>query len=186
MALVSRNRTCIRPSPAEPGSGRGFLLLVMLCFATGAPLSAQHQPSISPGTRLLVVLERQPLQEEGWADAQTLRGTLISPLTDSLTLQIHPGASPIRVAASSLARVYVSRGIPSRTESALRHGAWGALLGATEVSLLESIAKDPLFSSPSRAMIAGAAVGAAGGALWGALRPQERWKRLRMSRGGVD
>ncbi|CAN5649823.1 hypothetical protein BH23GEM3_BH23GEM3_19570 [soil metagenome] len=77
------------------------------------------------------------------ANAQTLRGTLLSPLTDSLTLQIHPAASPIRVATSSLARVYVSRGISSRTESALRNGALGALPGAMEVSLLESIAKDP-------------------------------------------
>jgi hypothetical protein len=163
----------------KPASAGAWALVLLLLPFSGA--GAQQVPEIAEGDRVRVQLEGRPLQEEGWAAPQQLRGTLLAQHADSLVLQIHPGTTPITVALGSVRRLEISRGVPTRAQSALREGAMYALMGAIYFPVAESLASERQFGSTGEAALVGAALGAAGGALLGAIFPRERWSRVRRS-----
>lgn len=162
----------------KPASaGVWALALLLLPFSSAG---AQQVPEIAEGDRVRVQLEGRPLQEEGWAPPQQLRGTLLAHQADSLVLQIHPGITPITVALGSVRRLEISRGVPTRARSALREGAMYALLGAIYFPVAESLASKRQFGATGEAAMMGASMGAASGALLGAIFPRERWSRVRL------
>ncbi|HEX8905373.1 MAG TPA: hypothetical protein VF771_11050, partial [Longimicrobiaceae bacterium] len=110
---------------------------------------------------------------------QVLRGTLVRMDADSMTVRLHPGTGPLRVARSAVRRIDVSRGVPSRASSAAMGAVGGAVFGALEFWALNTDA-DGHFESDREAAVTGAAVGAGVGLLAGALWPRERWHRVRI------
>ncbi len=131
---------------------------------------------MEPGTRVRVVLARG--SRSIWSRPQILQGTVTSLNADSISLRLDAGAGPVTLATASIARLEVSRGVPSRLESA----AWsGAVLGVQGISLWPAVRDRDLNNSDSwsRDVLVGAAVGATIGVIVGALEPREQWRRAR-------
>jgi hypothetical protein len=141
-------------------------LAAILAFA--APVAAQTQPP-QPGQRVMLLLaRRQPV--EGVTGRQ-VRGTLVAADSISLSVEMSPGATPVRVPRAAVQQTYVSLGVPSRGKSA----GLGAAMGiGTGVAASLTYMKDDTRSTGENAMI-GVIGGALGGALAGALFPRERW-----------
>jgi hypothetical protein len=151
------------------------IVLLLIALSTRSPLAAQ-ETEIAPGRRVLVTLTPQR-EVEGFTPPQMLRGTLLEMTADSMTLQLHPGTSPIRVSRDAIRRVYLSRGVPSRAASAAAGAVAGAAGGALYLWLFH---RDEDFSSDAKAAWTGAAIGGAAGLVGGALFPRERWRRVRL------
>jgi hypothetical protein len=163
-----------------------FLCAGLLALPSAAP--AQTAADLSPGTRVRVV------------DAGTgpVVGTVSAVRGDTLVVVSGKGAGAREVAlsVSSIRRLQVSRGRPSRPLSALQGAAIGAVTGSvggvlgTTIGSLQAdescgraVAGDDLlcFSTAEWAMIGvmiGAPMGAASGAALGFLFPQERWRSI--------
>lgn len=155
-----------------------FAALLLLGFPAAA--FAQEAAPVPPGARVRIALER-PSGPAGLTPLPALQGTVTSAGPDSLTLLLHPGATPVTVSLDAVRRVEISRGVPSRLESAFRKALlWGAL-GAVEFPLLDRDERS--FGSTREAALTGAAVGVVAGAAFGALLPRERWRRIRLPRG---
>ncbi len=161
-----------------------FLCAGLLALPSAA--RAQTAADLSPGTRVRVV------------DAGTGRvvGTVSAVRGDTLVVVSGKGESAREVAlsVSSIRRLQVSRGRPSRPLSALQgagigavSGSVGGLLGITAANLryrgpCDGTADDLMcFSTGEWALVAmmiGAPVGAAWGAALGFVFPQERWHSI--------
>ncbi|HEX6750264.1 MAG TPA: hypothetical protein VF092_23425 [Longimicrobium sp.] len=148
------------------------IALAAAAVLASIPAAAQE---IAAGTRVRITLTPQR-DVEGYTPPQVLRGTLVAMDATSMTLQLHPGAGPVRVQRDAVRRVDVSRGVPSRAANAAMGAVGGAVVGALEFWLLN----DEEFDSDSEAAWTGAAVGAGFGLVTGALFPRERWKRVRL------
>jgi hypothetical protein len=157
-----------------------ILAAALAATVAAAPAAAQSDP-VQPGQRVMLVLTRQPEVEGHARWGETLSGTVVEASADSLTLQVHPGTGPIRVARSVVVRTYVSRGVPSRARSAALWAAGGAVSGAI-MAWVAPPRDNHLFANKStgQAALIGAGVGATTGVVFGALYPAERWKRVRM------
>lgn len=157
-------------------------VLVVVAAAAMLPMPAASQVAqgIEDGARVRVWLTSQPQALEGAAEKQSVRGTVISLSSDSLTIRIHPGAAPVALAWPAVSRLERSRGVPSRSSSAIWRGIQVAAMGALEFAILDE--QRGHFSSTSRAMLVGAATGAGIGIVWGGFYPQERWSRVRLVR----
>lgn len=140
-------------------------LAAILAFA--APVAAQTQPP-QPGQRVMLILERrQPV--EG-VRGREVRGTLVAADSTTLSVELTPGATPVRVPRAAVRRTYVSVGT-SRAISAGLGAAAGIGTGVTYS--LTSFQDDD--RSTSEDIIIGVVGGALGGAVAGALFPRERW-----------
>ncbi|HET7460036.1 MAG TPA: hypothetical protein VFJ82_02265 [Longimicrobium sp.] len=153
-------------------------LLALAAILSALPAAAQNTPP-EPGQRVMLVLTHQR-DVEGYTPAQVLRGTLTRATADSLTLQLHTGTGPITVARGAVRRTYLSRGVPSRAESA----AGGAVVGAVGGALWGWLYNPEDGSwlgtrSDTHAALIGAGMGGGFGMVMGALFPRERWKRVR-------
>ena len=145
----------------------GLALAAILAFA--APAAAQTQPPPQPGQRVTLLLaRRQPV--EGVTGRQ-VRGTLVAADSASLSVELSPGATPVRVPRAAVQQTYVSLGVPSRGKSAGLGAAAGIGAG---VGASLTYMKDDTRSTGENLMI-GVVGGALGGALAGALFPRERW-----------
>ena len=150
-----------------------------LAAAIALPAAARAQETEpQPQQRVTVTLARQP-EVEGATGSQAIRGTLLDIDADSMSIQVHPGTGPLRVSRGVVRRMYVSRGVPSRTQSAAAGALGGAALGAV-TWWLRNEGDDRLFTSDRDAALTGAAVGAGVGLVAGALWPRERWRRIRL------
>jgi hypothetical protein len=97
----------------------------------------------------------------------------------SLSVELSPGAAPVRVPLAAVRQAYVSRGVPSRLKSA----GLGAVAGiGTGASAGLTYLRDEDRSTGENLMLS-AIGGALGGALAGALLPRERWSQVTMPRG---
>jgi hypothetical protein len=155
-------------------------LVALACLGAPRAAAAQQLPAEVLDQR--VRLELLPLARtvEGHADPQVIRGTVLEVTDDSVRVQIHEGAAPFMIAGSAIAHLDVSRGIRTSVESGLEGAGKGALLGGLEWGFFNGFRNDPFFSqSFAQAVISGAVFGAIVGGVLGALRPQERWERLR-------
>jgi hypothetical protein len=151
-----------------------LVLLVTLFLLAPAAAAGQGAATLEPGTRVLVVLARQ--SSSLWSRPQMLQGTVTALNVDSISLRLDAEASTVTVATASIAQMAVSRGVPSRLESAV----WqGAVLGLQGVSLWPAVRDLNNSDSWSRDVLVGAAVGATIGAIVGALEPREQWRRAR-------
>lgn len=144
------------------------VLVLAAIISFTAPAVAQT-PAPEPGQRVMLVLERrQPV--EG-VRGREVRGTLVAADSTMLSVELSPGATPVRVPRAAVRKAYVSLGVPSRAKSA----GLGAVAGiGSGVGVSLSYLRDDTRSTSENVMI-GAVGGALGGALAGALLPQERW-----------
>lgn len=141
-------------------------LAAILAFA--APLAAQTQPPV-PGQRVMLVLSRGQTVEG--VRGREIRGTLMAADSNTLSVELDPGATPVRVPRAAVQRAYVSLGVPSRGKSA----GLGAVAGiGSGVAASLTYLKDDTRSTGENVTI-GVVGGALGGALAGALFPRERW-----------
>jgi hypothetical protein len=161
---------------------RPTLAAAALAVSLALPAAAYAQDTEPhPQQRVMVTLTRQR-EVEGATNPQAIRGTLLEMDADSMTIQMHPGTGPLRVSRGVVRRMYVSRGVPSRTQSAAVGTVGGAALGAL-VGWLNKDARTAngrAYSSGRDAALAGAAFGAGLGLVSGALFPHERWHRIRL------
>jgi hypothetical protein len=144
------------------------------------PIAGTAQRAPEPGQRVRVRLVEQPQEIEGAAHRQLLRGTLVRVTTDSLLLQLHPASAVTAIARTGIDRLDLSHGVRSRFASAVVNGASFAVVGSLERTLFSLIDRGRYGDEST---LESALIGAAGGAIIGiaigALRPQERWERLR-------
>jgi hypothetical protein len=162
--------------------GARLLLCTGALLATSLPAAAAAQQLPREVLDQRVRLELQPLHEsvEGKADPQVIRGTVLELPGDSVRILIHDGAAPLTVAASAIAHADLSQGIRTEIESALEGAGHGAVVGALEWGLFNGLRKHPVFhQSFAQSALFGGVVGGLIGGVLGALRPQERWQRLR-------
>jgi hypothetical protein len=159
---------------------RRIIAATTLVVSLALPATVRAQDP-EPQQRVMVTLTRQP-EVEGHANPQMVRGTLLQIDADSMTIQVHPGTGPLRVSRGVVRRMYVSRGVPSRTQSAAVGTVGGAALGALAGWLNRDAQNGNrrVYSSDRDATLAGLAFGAGLGLVTGALFPRERWHRLRL------
>ena len=142
-------------------------LSLVSILALTAPAAAQVRPP-QPGQRVMLLLSRQPV--EGVTGRQ-VRGTLTAADSISVSVELSPGATPVRIPLSAVRHTYVSLGVPSRAKSA----GLGALAGiGAGIGASLTYMKDNTHSTGENVMV-GAIGGAIGGGLAGALFPRERW-----------
>ena len=156
-----------------------WLLLAFLLLPWGHRRAhAQWPPEVALGVRVQVRLpeaEFQPLGRRG----HLLRGRIVQLAQDSLYLAVTDSMGPLAIPRRLIQRLDRSRGVPSRTTSALLRGARDGAAFALLMVLLNEMDEDPDLSA-GEAALAGGGVGFALGAVVGALRPEERWRRVRL------
>lgn len=145
---------------------RGLIVgLVMLSLTL--PASGQEVPEASVGERVRIVIASP-------GAATVLSGRVLALSTDSILVTIHPGAAPLHMSWSAIARLDVSRGRRYTVGNVLRNSAEGATAMGVGVLLLELFRDDPGWLAP----LIGVGVGAVAGA-WAGLYPEEIWARVR-------
>ena len=159
----------------------GIGLVALMSSVASAQLSQQVQP----GMRVRVwVPEEWPQRDHTPWKRQLVRGTVESATADTLRLTVPGTQGMLSVSRSSIRRLDVSRGRPSRAASALERAFGGAIVGAISVALDNDPAGSrwPNYSRDWRAAEEGAKWGAAFGAAVGFIFPSERWRRIRLAR----
>ena len=149
---------------------------VALAAAAGSSLSAQWPSEVAPGARVQVRLPELQYQI-GNQRGQLIRGRVAHLANDTLYLAVSDSLGPLAVPRSYIQRLEISHGVPSRGVSALKHGLIsGVSLGLTLGLLAEIDSGGDDFEDGA---LMGGAVGLAVGGILGALRPLERWKRVK-------
>ena len=160
-------------------------MAVILVALTAGVASAQISDRVEPGMRVRVwVPEPWPQRDNAPWRRQLLRGTVASATADTLRLAVPGTEGTLSVARSSIKRLDVSRGEPSRVASAFERAIGGAIVGAISVALDNDPngTRWPHYSRDWRAAEEGAKWGAAFGAVLGFVLPTERWHRVRIGR----
>jgi hypothetical protein len=128
-----------------------------------------------PGARVQVqVPERQ--YQLNVTRGQMLRGKVTATTADTLYLAVGDSIGPLAIPRRLIQHAYLSRGVPSSGESAIRRGLGGAIGGALVGWGIGALDDD---IDNSDAALIGGAIGLGTGAIFGALFPQERWKRMK-------
>lgn len=146
--------------------------------------NAQFPERVQSGARIRVWVPEPYMQEQGPWRRQQLRGTVASVTPDTLHLTVPGTDGTLAVARSSIRRLDISRGRPSRVASAFERAFAGAIVGAISVALDNDPTGSewPHYSRDWRAAEEGAKWGAAIGAAVGFILPTERWRRVRLRR----
>ena len=176
---------------------RDLLLLATALVTSASALTAQPVPGpadtggttapafpteLQAGVRVRLWLPEPRRQwEASPAERLVLRGTVASATTDTLRLAVPGIPALVPVPRTSVRRVDVSRGAPSRAVSAVERAAQFALVMAATAPIFYHEGGNGLHGRDGwdAAPIA-AAYGAGCGFLVGAIWPTERWKRIRL------
>lgn len=164
-------------------------LALLVTTLVAAPVAAQHVDAVVPGDRIRFVERLAP-------DGDRIEGTVLVNTRDSLRLALRGGVREATFARSGITRVELATEIDTRRASLVRWTTLGALMGAVALvagttsncwgnwapSPEPGCASERSAGTVVRSAVAGAAVGAFGGALWGAVRPIQRWVPLVESR----
>jgi hypothetical protein len=147
------------------------LVVVLVSLACTTPAAAQLS-SLEPGDRVRVRLESK----------ERLTGDVVSATPDSLTLRVHPQATPTTLPSTALRSVEVSLGTPSTWTSALNSAVLGAGLLGSQLALSEGAEGRELGKHAGWGATLGAAVGLAVGAIF----REERWSPVSLPQGSAD
>jgi hypothetical protein len=164
---------------------RSVALAVALLVSTVPVATAQFPARVQTGSRVRVWLPESRLQQDqGPWRRQLLRGTVESVTADTLRLSVPGAEGTLAVARQSVLRLDISRGAPSRVETALERAVALAIVGAITTALNNNPDNEdwPHYTRDWRAAEEGAKWGAAFGAVVGFVFPTERWHRLRLRR----
>jgi hypothetical protein len=157
----------------------GWLILALLLLPGAAiPAVAQWPSEVVPGVRVQVRLpeaEFQPIGRRG----HLLSGRIVQLAPDSLYLSVTDSVGPLAIPRNLIQRLDRSRGVPSRATSALLRGVRDAVASALLVVLVNEMDDDPDLSTGEAALVGGG-VGFTLGAVVGVLRPEERWRHVRL------
>jgi hypothetical protein len=159
-----------------PGPRMCLALVLTLCPIARA--NSQWPPEVGAGARVQVRLpeaEFQPRAHRG----QLLRGRVVRLAQDSLYLAVTDSVGPLAIPRSLIERLEYSRGVPSRPTSALIQGLRTGVAAALVVGLVNELDDDSNLSFGEAALVGGG-IGVAIGAVVGAIRPEERWRRVRL------
>ena len=165
---------------------RSFLFVVCAIAGLGtlpAALRAQFPADLPVGARVRVWLPETYRQEEGPLRRQLLRGSVSGVAADTLLLTIPGAVGAVAIPRVTLRRLDVSRGV-SRPASAVERAIGGAIGGAITYALMNDPRRSgsPHYRTDWRAAGVGASWGAGIGAAVGFIFPNERWRRVRLSR----
>ena len=146
--------------------------------------SVQPAWPVDSGARVRLTLPGKlpALLGAGRSSRPSLTGEVVALGADTLFLRVHPAAGPAAVPRSAIEAIAVSRGVP-RGRSALL----GALVGAAEGTILgyamyNADIRGPYTRSLGGSMTYWGFTGAASGAIFAAMLPGERWRRLPLTR----
>ena len=132
---------------------------------------AQTPDTASVGQRVRLTMHKDTIAGH---PRQLLFGNLISKTQDSLGIELGAGVSPLRVPMTAVDKLHVSRGVPTREQSAIGGAIGGAVVGAgLGVALM--LVTDANVWDLFKHMFMDSALGAG----LGALMPQESWKRVK-------
>lgn len=145
---------------------------------------AQLSENVQAGTRVRVWMPESFRQPEGPWHRQQLRGSVDGWTRDTLRLAMPGATGTLAIPFSSIRRLEVSRGAPSRFGSAVERAVGGAIGGAISYALLNDPRRSggPHYRTDWRAAGVGAAWGAGIGAVAGIILPFEQWRRVRLTR----
>lgn len=146
--------------------------------------TAQFPERVQAGARVRVWIPESYQQENAPWRRQLLRGTVTAVAPDVLSLTVPGTDGTITVQRSSIRRLDVSKGPPSRVASAVERAIGFAIAGAITAAFANDPASTewPAYSRDWRAAEEGAKIGAAVGAIVGFVFPTERWSRVRLRR----
>jgi hypothetical protein len=150
-----------------------FLLNVGLITS----LPAQWPEEIAAGSRVRVRLPEKEYQFDG-RRGHLLRGRVRALSPDTLYLAVTDSIGPIAIPRSVISQLALSRGVPSRAESAVKRGLLNGVLSALVVVAMYELEDSPGDWSTGTVALAGGGIGFGLGAIFGAIYPRERWKRL--------
>lgn len=157
---------------------RFFAVLALIHAGELAAQSTSGLP-VALGSRVRVSVPDSARQEAFTPRIQMIRGEVVGVTTDTLSLEVAGVGSVLAVPRSSIRRLDVSRGVPGRPASAAAGALGGALLGAFYGFASRQLGVEEWEgNSVGQSLALGAAIGAAGGLIVGALSPIERWRRV--------
>ena len=151
---------------------RWHLILALATLVAAGRAQGQGIADLPAGARVRITLPDSARQTPLTLRVQSVIGTVARTTSDTLWLQV-ASRDTVRVPRAALRRVEVSRGV-SRARSALEFG-FGIGLGVGLASAFGAYGDD---HRGDDAIVIGAVTAAFGGVL-GALRPYERWRRVR-------
>lgn len=148
-----------------------------LLLLTASAAAAQFPSGVVPGVRVRVAVPDTARQSPLVPRQQLLFGTVVRATADSLHLALPGLGGVVAVPHGQLRALSVSRGVPSRGQSAVREGVRWAVLGALVFAVSDT--RDAAVGRNARERAAyGAGFGLGVGAIVGAVWPSERWRRL--------
>jgi hypothetical protein len=153
--------------------------LILLSHLPLAVLSAQWPPEIVPGARVQARLPEAQFQAAGQR-GQQLRGRVARLAADTLYLAVTDSVGPLAIPRNLISKLEYSRGVPSRTSSALGRGVRAGIGTALLLVLLNELDEGSNRTSTGTAALIGGGMGFGLGAVVGALRPEERWRRVHL------
>lgn len=156
---------------------------LLVTLVTAVPASAQHVDALVPGDKIRFEQLDDPR-------GPRITGHVVSRTPDSLRVALVRDGSEATFAVRRITRVELASQLVTR-RAAIGRGALGGAIAGAVAFFAGSIAGDCLGLSTSAdpncrpdggtvawSVLAGAAIGTAGGALWGAVRPIESWVPL--------
>ena len=155
----------------------------MLLFgALATPAAAQYPAEVAAGVRVRLLLPDSVRQAPLQPRQQVLLGTVARLGGDTLYVAVPGTTGALAVPRASVQGLSISRGVPSRPESALRRGLEWAVAGALTFVIAHQTddGDGGRFDSAGEAAAVGAGIGFGIGAVVGAISPSERWRRLRL------
>ncbi|MGH7679990.1 MAG: hypothetical protein ACRENU_16095 [Gemmatimonadaceae bacterium] len=163
---------------------RRFTIQLALAALLPTLSQAQFPDRVQSGARVRVWVPEPYRQEQGPWKRQQLRATVDAVVGDTLHLSLPGAGGTLAVPRTSIRRLDVSRGRPSRVASAVERAIGFAIAGAITVALDNDPGGSewPNYRSDWRAAGEGAKWGAALGAVVGFALPTERWRRVRLNR----
>lgn len=160
---------------------RTLLAVSLLLAGQVTGLAAQWPGEISPGTRVRVRLPETQYQFDG-KRGQFLRGRVTALSSDTLYLAVTDSIGPLAIPRGLIDQLALSRGVPSRAESALKRGLLSGALTALLAAGFAELEDQPRWDTGTAALVGGAA-GFGTGVIFGAIYPRERWKSLDLRKG---
>ncbi len=146
------------------------LAIVTALSPLAGELHAQTPDTSVAGQRIKLVLAADTVQGH---PRQMLFGRLERKTADSLGIDLGAGIPTLAVPRRTVDAIFVSRGVPTRKQSATGGAIGGAVVGAG-IGLLLMLVTDANFLD----LLGHVTFDAAAGAAVGALMPQESWRRV--------
>jgi hypothetical protein len=158
---------------------RTLIAILSLTIAQLPSLAAQWPAQIVPGSRVRVRLPEKQYQLAG-SRGHLLRGRVTALSPDTLYLAVTDSIGPLAIPRGLIDQLALSRGVPSRTQNAIKRGLLSGVSTALLFAGLSELDDSSGRWGTEDAALLGGAVGFATGAIFGALWPQERWKSLHL------